>query len=49
MAFPPFGNSDHAAVSVSLDSLPNSKVDAQFYQFQIMNIIVLIGMIFVII
>ena len=31
MVFPPLGNSDHVAVSVSLDCLPNSKVEAQFH------------------
>ena len=31
MAFPPFGNSDHVVVSVSIDFLSNSKCDAPFY------------------
>ena len=32
MAFPPFGNSDHAVVSVSIDFLSNSKEDAPFHR-----------------
>ena len=31
MAFPPFGNSDHVVVSVSIDFPPNSKQDASFH------------------
>ena len=31
MAFPPMGNSDHTAVSVSIDFLSNSKRDAPFH------------------
>ena len=32
MAFPPLGNSDHVAVSVSINFLINSKRDASFYR-----------------
>ena len=32
MAFPPFGNSDHAVVSVSIDFLSNSKENASFHR-----------------
>ena len=32
MAFPPLGNSDHIAVSVSIDFLPNSEQDAPFHR-----------------
>ena len=31
MAFPPLGNSSHVTVSVSTDSLSNSKWDAPFH------------------
>ena len=31
MAFPPFGNSDHVVVSVSIDSPVNSKQDALYH------------------
>ena len=31
MAFPPFGNSDHVVVSVSIDFPSNAKEDASFY------------------
>ena len=32
MTFPPFGNSDHVFVSVSIDILSNSKQDALFHR-----------------
>ena len=32
MAFPPFGNSDHVAVSVSIDFPTNSQQDAPFHR-----------------
>ena len=32
MTFPPLGNSDHVAVSVSIDFPTNSKQDALFYR-----------------
>ena len=32
MAFPPLGNSDHIAVSVSIDFPPNSEQDAPFHR-----------------
>ena len=31
MAFPPFGNSDHVFISVSIDFLSNSQWDAVFH------------------
>ena len=32
MAFPPLGNSDHAVLTVSIDSLSNSKGDTLFHR-----------------
>ena len=32
MAFPPFGNSDHVAVSVSIDFPTNSQQDVPFHR-----------------
>ena len=48
ISFPPFGNSDHAIVSVYIDFLWNSQQDALFHQ-NLMTILVLIGTVFVII
>ena len=33
MTFPPFVNSDHVVVSVSIDFLSNSKQDAPFHHY----------------
>ena len=48
MAFPPFGNSDHVVVSVSIDFPVNSNRMPRFIAW-LMTILVLIGMVFVII
>ena len=32
MTFPPLGNSDHAVLTLSIDSLSNSKGDAPFHR-----------------
>ena len=49
MAFPPLGNSDHVAVSVSIDFPSNSQRDAPFHRPAYDYILVLIGTVFVII
>ena len=49
MAFPPFGNSDHVFVLVSIDFSSNSKWDALFHCIAYYTILMLIGMVFVII
>ena len=47
MAFPPLGNSDHVAVSVSTDFTSNSKQDVSFH-CALMTILMLTGMVFMI-
>ena len=49
MAFPPFGNSDHVVVSVSIDFPINSKQDTPCFIAWLMTILVLIQIVFVII
>ena len=48
MTFPPLGNSDHAAVSISIDFPSNSQRDAPFHRIAY-DYPVLIWMVFVII
>ena len=48
MAFPPLGNSDHVAGSVSIDFPSNSQRDALFHCIA-MTVLMLIGMVFLII
>ena len=48
ITFPPFGNSDHVALSISIDFSSNSQWDAPFHCIA-RDILVLTGMVFVII
>ena len=49
VAFPPFGNSDHVVVSVSIDFPSNSQWDAPFHRVAYDYFLIVVGMVVLII